>query len=515
MVLVTAGGLRPPSIVVCSVDGIIVVLFIIALNKMDEDLSNAPLLVAGTVSLFVFLLSAAFVAMEEEEQTAITKEAALVIGTSLVALRSRKRQSTSSDDGRITRRRVFMWDRQRAEQCIEQDYLGSSPTFGIDDFKRIFRVSRTSYEVIKRCVCEADLFFCDGFDITGRRRVITDAKILISLKYLAYGCSVNAFRDYFQVGESTALLSAKKFTKCISNSILQKQFFSFFTPADAKRVEALHSEKHAVHGMLGSLDCSHFVWGNCAVAHHGQFQGKEGRPTIVVETLCDYNLYAWHAVFGYGGTLNNLTIWDSSYLLQSLCDGTFSELDFSFTGGGEVFDELWMLVDGIYPSLARFVKPISVPVSKRETLFSAWQESSRKDIERFFGMFKLKFGFFNKPIPFAFLEDIIAAFYCCVILHNMAVTERVNAEEDERESDAFYDCVAPHHVDSSEEGVHVQQSRVECLLQEFVRRDEATVQQRTLEIDFLTGLGINVLDSSLATDARRIEMLPFLERVAR
>jgi len=72
------------------VDGIIVVLFIIALNKMDEDLSNAPLLVAGTVSLFVFLLSAAFVAMEEEEQTAITNEAALVIGTTLVALRSRK-----------------------------------------------------------------------------------------------------------------------------------------------------------------------------------------------------------------------------------------------------------------------------------------------------------------------------------------------------------------------------------------------------------------------------------------
>ena len=56
---------------------------------MDEDLSNAPLLVDGAVSLFVFLLSAAFVAMEEEEQTAITNEAALVIGTTLVALRSR------------------------------------------------------------------------------------------------------------------------------------------------------------------------------------------------------------------------------------------------------------------------------------------------------------------------------------------------------------------------------------------------------------------------------------------
>jgi hypothetical protein len=58
-----------------------------------------------------------------------------------------------------------MWDHQRVEQCIEQDYLGSSPTFGIDDFKRIFRVLRMSYEVIKRCVCEADLFFVMGLTL--------------------------------------------------------------------------------------------------------------------------------------------------------------------------------------------------------------------------------------------------------------------------------------------------------------------------------------------------------------
>jgi hypothetical protein len=93
---------------------------------------------------------------------------------------------------------------------------------------------------------------------------------------------------------------------------LQKKFFSFLTPSDAEKVEAMHYKNHGVHGMIGSLDCSHFVWGNCPVSHHGQFQGKEGRPTIVVEAMADYNLYAWHAVFGYCGTLNDLSIWDSS-----------------------------------------------------------------------------------------------------------------------------------------------------------------------------------------------------------
>jgi hypothetical protein len=139
----------------------------------------------------------------------------------------------------------------------------------------------------------------------------------------------------------------------------------------------------AIHGMIGSLDCSHFVWGNCPVADQGQYQGKERRPTLVVEALADHNLFAWHAVFRYCGMLNDLGLGGSSFLLQSLCNGSFSKLDFSFTIGGEVFHQLWMLLDGIYPSLARFVKPISVPIEQREALFSMWQESKQKDFEHF------------------------------------------------------------------------------------------------------------------------------------
>ena len=51
-----------------------------------------------------------------------------------------------------------------------------------------------------------------------------------------------------------------------------------------------------------------------------------------------------------------------------------------------------------------------------------------KDIERFFGVFKNRFNFFSKAIPFAFVEDVIEAFYTCLILHNMAVAERVSSD---------------------------------------------------------------------------------------
>jgi len=271
-------------------------------RTMDED--TVPLFVAAVLSIFVYVISAASVALEEEEYVAHIAEVAHVIGEALVRHRWSKWHPNSNDEEiRVTRRHLICWDRERAEQCIRQDYLGECPKFGLADFKRIFRVSRTSYDALKSLICQEDKFFVDGFDITGLRRVSVDAKILISLKYLAYGCSVNAFWDYFQIGESTALLSVKLFTSCIANSIFQKKFFSFFTPLDAKKVEASHYAKHGIHGLLGSLECSYFVWGDYPVARHGQYQKKEGRPTIVVEALADYNLYVWHAVFGYSGTL--------------------------------------------------------------------------------------------------------------------------------------------------------------------------------------------------------------------
>jgi hypothetical protein len=151
------------------------------------------------------------------------------------------------------------------------------------------------------------------------------------------------------------------------------------------------------------------------------FKGKRKREPLIWKR--DYNLFAWHTVFGYSGVLNDINIWDASLLHKAFCDGSFSQCAFPFEIGGETFETLWLLVDGIYPSLAWFVKPLSVPIDDDETLFLLWQEAKRKDIECFFRVFKKKFNFFANPIRVIFLEEIIAASFCCLILHNMSVLD--------------------------------------------------------------------------------------------
>jgi hypothetical protein len=247
--------------------------------------------------------------------------------------------------------------------------------------------------------------------------------------------------------------------------------------------------------------------GNCPVAHHGQYQGKEGKPTFVVEAMVDYTLYAWHAVFGYCGTLNDVTIWDNSLLLQAMCDGTFDDIDFSFSIGGEDFQQLWMLVDGIYPPISRFVKPISVPLGDIEALFSLWQESKCKDVGHFFGVFKKKFHSFAKPVPFAYIADILNLFYCCLILHNMAVCERIEAGR--QENDGFYDCIADNVVKDN-----VQHEPCFNPALQLMNMQEDHIMERALEVEYLSALGINVVDCTLALDLERISVIPQYQRVA-
>jgi hypothetical protein len=49
----------------------------------------------------------------------------------------------------------------------------------------------------------------------------------------------------------------------------------------------------------------------------------------------------------------------------------------------------------------------------------------RKDIERSFGVLKGTWQFIERPIHIMSLDDIQAEVFCCLILHNILVSDRV------------------------------------------------------------------------------------------
>ena len=71
------------------------------------------------------------------------------------------------------------------------------------------------------------------------------------------------------------------------------------------------------------------------------------------------------------------------------------------------------------------MKAVKHPIGEEEQRFTAWQESTRKDIERAFGVLQCRFKAIAAPIQFIDHECIYNLATTCLIAHNMCVEERI------------------------------------------------------------------------------------------
>jgi hypothetical protein len=354
--------------------------------------------------------------------------------------RRRQRQANRARGYPEKKRRVY--NQARAELCVESDYWGEEPFFDDLEFQRMFSCS---IHIAKKCVevCiknRPDVFYDQ---LSGKKKIKAHVKVLAVLKTLRFGVSFNAFTDYFQLDEGTVRRAFHAFCDAISSD---DELLSTFLPTmmsrdDAEKVVAKHKDIHGVDGLAYSIDCCHIVWKNCPTLWKGTFEGKEKVPTIVLEAGADYDLFFWHVAFGFPGTQNDINIWDRSPLHTLLVDGTWAtQVDpvEPFCIGGQKFERLFFLVDGIYPELARFVKTMSVPTNDRNKKYAKWQEASRKDVERSFGVLQSKFRWLTRPIELWKLDEIRKAVLSCIIIHNMMVRYRQDLTNPTREDYLHY-----------------------------------------------------------------------------
>ena len=260
-----------------------------------------------------------------------------------------KRRREAEDSNRLpTKGRSYVfYNHERAKSNVYDDYFSPTCTFKDLQFERIFRITKGMAEMILLECGNNSAFFTETHDALGKESICPKVKLLMALKLLGYGASVTPYVDYFQMGMSTAHSCFKHLITCLSQStVFRNKYMRQMNRADAYRITELHHNQHGIDGMIGSLDCMHLFWKNCPVKWQGAFKGKEKKPSIVLEAMCDYNLWIWHSAFGYAGSQNDINIWEQSPLLQSFIDGTFSlDVDFEYEINGKVFTKLFLLVD--------------------------------------------------------------------------------------------------------------------------------------------------------------------------
>ena len=84
---------------------------------------------------------------------------------------------------------MIKYEGERAKTSIQQDYLGPSPIFNHHKFQWMFCITRGIYSHIQNEIHEHKFYSVGDYYITGHHTICMNAKMLIVLKHLGYGCA--------------------------------------------------------------------------------------------------------------------------------------------------------------------------------------------------------------------------------------------------------------------------------------------------------------------------------------
>lgn len=128
-------------------------------------------------------------------------------------------------------------------------------------------------------------------------------------------------------------------------------------------------------GCIGSLDCSHWEWRNCPKGMAGIHQNRKAKRSIIMETVCDEDLWIWHLFVGCPGSMNDLNVMYQSPLYHDVTSGAWPPRDKPFTVNGRTRTLLYYLVDGIYPHYPCFICAHPNTDTPKKKVFNRPQEA--------------------------------------------------------------------------------------------------------------------------------------------
>jgi hypothetical protein len=137
------------------------------------------------------------------------------------------------------------------------------------------------------------------------------------------------------------------------------------------------------------------------------------------------------------GSNNDVNVLDRSPLVTNMLRGPSEDL--TFTVNGKQYSQYYLLADGIYPQWSCFVQTIHSAQDEKQAHYSKMQESTRKDIERCFGVLQRRFRIIANPSKLWNTTIMANIMYACIIMHNMIVED----ESSEHTLEPLFQVEAP------------------------------------------------------------------------
>lgn len=228
------------------------------------------------------------------------------------------------------------------------------------------------------------------------------------------GGSSEAHRNFFH-----------KFIKLFSKAYFNEYVY---LPRNQDELErwTMDYNRMGLPGVLGSTDCVHVKWERCPAALANNCTGKEGYPTLAWQCSVNHKMRFISTSKVFYGASNDKTICKYDDFTRALRSKTmFGDTKFTLrTRTGEEITEtgLYLICDGGFCKWRCLMTGYKFYSSIEEARFSAQMESTRKDVERAFGILKGRFRCLKLPILLQTKVAVDYMFTTCIILHNMILT---------------------------------------------------------------------------------------------
>ena len=288
-------------------------------------------------------------------------------------------------------------------------------------FRRRFRVPFPLFERLTE-MTRANKWFSEGNDCAGVKAAPLELKVLGLLRVLGRGYCFDGIEELSYISAEINRVFFHKWCELFS----KKYFATYCNPPESEEEIQKTLDVYTrlgLPGCIGSTDCVHIRWERCSSGDRVLHKGKEGFPTLSYEVTVDHTSKIIAVTHGYPGTRSDRTIVRFDGFVTDIHDGikyhdvTFPMCDIK----GEEYEEkgAWLLCDNGYHKWRCMQCPLKHSAIPRETLWSEWAETVRKDVECAFGVLKGKFRCLKLPIYYHNKDHIDYMFYSCCIMHNM------------------------------------------------------------------------------------------------
>lgn len=291
-------------------------------------------------------------------------------------------------------------------------------------FRRRFRVPFPLFQRIVEMTREKN-WFSEGKDCIGRLAAPLELKILGVLRVLGRGYCFDGIEELNFISAEVNRVFFHKWCDLFSKAYFATYCNVPSTEQEIERTLGVYN-RLGFPGCIGSTDCVHIRWECCAAGDRFNHKGKEGYPTLSYEVTVDHTSKIISATHGFPGAKNDMTIVRFDGFVTAIHDERlYQDVTYPMmTISGKEYTEqgAYLLVDGGYHKWRCLQCPLKHSAIPRETLWSEWAETVRKDVECVFGVLKGRFRCLKLPIFYHDKNKIDNMFYCCCIMHNMLLS---------------------------------------------------------------------------------------------